>query len=123
MAKRKITTTEIAKTFLIKPKEIFKNELLDRIKIGELLYSKPLTGLSQLNEFKSEVFSWGDINREIIKRAFNNHYSEYYNEYAKLNTGSGLLDYFHGVDTDDPSYRLQQAKRELSNSISWLNDC
>lgn len=120
MAKQKASITEKPKSILIRPREVFKSELLDRIKIGEGLYNRPLTSVSQLSELNSEVFTWEDFNKELIKRSFNNHNSEYYDQYSKLNTSSGLLDYFKGVNTEDSSYKLNQAKQEILNSINWL---
>ena len=120
MAKQKSTITEKPKTILIRPREVFKNELLDRIKIGDDLYNRPLTDVSQLSGLNGEVYTWEDFKKELIKRSFNNHNSEYYDQYSKLNTSSGLLDYFKGVNTDHPSYKLNQAKQEIANSIKWL---
>lgn len=120
MAKQKSTTTQNLKTILIRPREVFKNELLDRINIGEKLYETSLADVSQLNELNDHVYSWEDFNKELIKRSFNNHQSEYYEEYLNLNTSSGLADYFRGVNTDNPSYKRDQAKQEILNSINWL---
>lgn len=120
MARQKITPVVKPKTVLVKPREVFKNELLDRIKIGEELFSRPVLDLKQLSQSNKDVYNWEDFNEELIKRSFNNQYSEYFDEYSKLNTMSGMMDYMQGVNTNHPSYQLQQAKQNIENSIGWL---
>ncbi len=112
--------TEKPKTVLIKPRGVFKNELLERIKIGDDLFNRTIENTEELDQLRKDRSSWHDYNKELIKRAFNNHDSEYYYQYSKLNTMSGMTDYLQGVNTDHPSYRLQQAKDEVENINTWL---
>lgn len=126
MARQKNIPAAKPKTVLIKPREVFKNELLDRIAIGQELFGRPVLDLEQLSQSNKDVYHWENINEEIIKRSFNNHYNdnnhynEYYDEYSKLNTMSGMMDYLEGVNTNHPSYKLKQAKQNIENSIGWL---
>lgn len=120
MARQKTTPVVKPKTVLAKPREVFKNELLDRIKIGEDLYARTVNETEQLTQLKIDTSSWDDYNEELIKRSFNNQDSEYFYEYSKLNSMSGVADYLQGVNTDHPSYRLKQAKDRIQNCIIWI---
>jgi hypothetical protein len=120
MARPKTTTALKPKTVLTKPREVFRNELLDRIKIGEELFNKPVTDLEQLSQLNREVFNWEDYNGELVKRSFNNQHSEYFDEYSRLNTMAGLMDYMKGVNTEHPSYKIKQVKEGIENSFNWL---
>src|SRR4051812_10851255 len=113
MARQKAIPALKPKTVLTKPREVFKNELLDRIKMGEELFNKPITDLEQLGQLNREVYNWEDYNEELIKRAFNNQHSEYFDEYSKLNTMAGVMDYMRGVNTEHPSYKIKQAKQGI----------
>jgi hypothetical protein len=120
MVKRKATQPERPKTVLIKPRDVFKKELLERIAIGEELHSKDIQNTDQLAELKKEAASWDDYNEELIKRSFNNQDSEYFLEYYRLNQMSGMYDYARGVDTNHPAYKLKQAKENIDNCVIWL---
>lgn len=50
MAKAKLNKQEVVKTVLIKPRESFKNEVLERILIGEELYNRVTLTADQLHE-------------------------------------------------------------------------
>jgi len=109
------------KSILVKSKDSFKNELLKRISIGENLFKREVVNIEQLHELNRDQFTWGDYNKELLKQSFNNHENEYLYDYSRLNSGSGIMDYFSGVDTNTNSYKINQTKNEIHNSINWLN--
>jgi ABC-type proline/glycine betaine transport system ATPase subunit len=120
MAKRRVNQPEKPKTVLIKPREVFKKELLERIALGEELYKKEIQDTVQLSELKKEAASWDDYNEELVKRSFNNQDSEYFYEYYRLNQMVGMLEYAKGINTDHPSYKLKLAKDRIDNCVTWL---
>jgi len=120
MAKRRVNPAEKPKTILIKPRDVFKKELLERIVLGEELHKKDVQDTEQLAALKKEATGWDDYNEELIKRSFNNQDSEYFSEYSRLNQMAGMYDYARGINTDHPSYKLKLAKENIDNCITWL---
>lgn len=117
------------KTYLIKAKDVFKNELEDRIKLGKALelhnlqpryrrsfggYISPVTEKEMtdyekdcLNEFRK----WTSYNSEFLKQAFDNPKNEYYQHYE----GSGMPFLFHGeIDL------IKVSKDELDEKLNYL---
>lgn len=122
MTTRKKHISERPKTILVKPREIFKKELLDRIALGKDLIGREIKTPEQLDNYNKDFSDWHDYNEELIKRAFNNQDSEYYYEYTQKNQTSGeVCDYFRGVNTDHPAYKVKMAKGEVENCLTILN--
>ena len=121
MATRKKQTTERPKTILIKPREVFKKELLERIAIGNDLHSRQITTMEQLELLNKDSSNWDDFNEELIKQAFNNQYSEYYHDYSRVNQMLGWRDYSRGVNTNSGEYKLKEAKEKIENCLTILN--
>jgi hypothetical protein len=120
MARPKSNPPIKPKTILVKPREVFKNELLERISIGEELHNRNINDTDQLSQLNRDAASWDDFNEELIKRSFNNKDSEYFYEYSKLNTMAGMADYLRGINTEHPSYKLKIAKEKIDNCVIWL---
>ncbi|MCD4665604.1 MAG: nucleotide-binding protein [Bacteroidales bacterium] len=120
MATRRKHTTVISKTLLVKPKEIFIKELLDRIILGEELLKREMQKLEQLVKYYKYFSDWNDYNEELIKRAFNNQRSEYYNKYSNINQGIGIYDYIRGIDTNQLAYKVDLAKKKVENCVMTL---
>jgi predicted nucleotide-binding protein len=120
MATRKKQPTEQPKTILIKPRDVFKSELSDRITIGEDLFNRNIQQFNELDKLKQDFSNWDDYNEELIKRAFNNQYSEYYHEYSRVNQMVGFYDYMRGVNTNNPAYKVKEAKEQIENCITIL---
>lgn len=112
--------TEIQNTFLVKPREMFKKELLDRIIIGENLLGIEIKDHNELDSINNNFPDWNDYNEELIKRAFNNQNSEYYHDYSIVNEGVGLFDYLRNVNTNSLSYQIKIAKEKITNSLTIL---
>ncbi len=123
MATKRKIVNEKPKTVLIKPREVFKRELANRVEIGKELLTRQsqIQTLDQLDQLNKDFANWDDYNEELIKQAFNNQYSEYYYEYSRVNQMSGFFDYMKGVNTDHPQYKINEAKHRIENSLTILN--
>ena len=120
MVTRKKMTTEVLKTVLVKPREVFRKELLDRIAIGEELQSRQITTMEQLAVLKTDFSNWDDFNKELIKRAFNNQYGEYFDEYSTVNEMIGFHAYASRINTNTGEYKLKNAKERIDNCLTIL---
>lgn len=120
MATRKKIITEVPKTVLVKPREVFRSELLDRINIGEELKSRHIKTLPELELIQTDFSNWDDFNEELIKQAFNNQYGEYYNEYSTVNAMIGFDAYAKRINTNTGEYKLQKVKTQIDNCLTIL---
>jgi len=120
MTTRKKQSIETPKTTLIKPRDVFKAELLERIKIGEELVGRNIKQVTELDILNKDFSNWDDYNEELIKQAFNNPYSEYYSEYSRVNQMVGFFGFRNNVNTNHPAYKLQLAKEKIENSMTIL---
>jgi len=109
-----------AKTKLIKPRELFTDELQDRIAKGKELQERKIDSIEQLSQLKKEYNNWDDFNEELLKQSFNNPQSEYYKNYSEVNRMVGMDDVLRRVDIDAPSYQLKQTKKYIENSLIVL---
>ncbi len=121
MATKKKQVTEQPKTVLIKPREVFKKELSDRIAIGEELLNRNIQQVPELEKLNKDSSNWDDYNEELIKRAFNNQYSEYYHEYSRVNQMVGFTGFGVHPDAHNPAYKLKLAKEKITNCLTILN--
>jgi len=121
MTTRKKQIIETPKTTLIKPKEVFKKELMARVEIGNELHLRQVTTMAQLEQLINDYANWNDFNDELIKQAFNNQYSEYYYQYSRVNQMTGFMDYTRGVNTKSSDYKIINAKEKVSNCLTILN--
>lgn len=119
------------KTLLIKPKDVFKMELEERLKIGKALglhnlqprYFKSLNGYTfpvSKNEMTenekgciNEFRKWTSYNSELLKQSFDNPNNEYCQQYE----GSGMRLMFLGhVDL------IKNYKDELDKKINYIEN-
>ena len=92
MAKSNIkTTTNREPTFLIKSKAKFKEELLERLTLGEELLKSDIKKLDDFEVLKSEYSSWHDYNLELLKQSFNDPFNEYRKDYDNIGQWSGFM--------------------------------
>lgn len=120
MATRKKQTTERPKTILIKPRGVFKAELLERITIGEKLLSRKIQQVPELETLNQDFSNWDDYNEELIKQAFNNQYSEYYHEYSRVNQMVGFTGFNRHPHADNPAYKLKLAQGKIGNCLTIM---
>lgn len=117
------------KTHLIKPKDVFKRELEERLKIGKALglhnlqprYFKSLNGYTfpvsknkitdDEQECINEFRKWTSFNSELLKQSFDNSNNEYYQHYE----GSGMILMFRGnIDL------IKTYKDELDKKMNYI---
>jgi hypothetical protein len=110
-----------AKTVLTKSKEKFKGLISEQVTIGEELYGRSVNTIEELSALEDAMYDWDEFNKEILKQSFNESYNEYYNKYSRINSMMGLYDYTAGIDTSDPQYKLESAKKKIKNCIVELN--
>src|ERR1700691_1359112 len=89
---KKMNPQPPAVTKLMKPRELFKNELIERISIGEELANRSINSEQDNIALYKDYSDWHDYNSELVKRAFNKPDSEYYNEYSDINRNIGFYD-------------------------------
>ena len=65
------TKPEREQTFLIKFKGVFKEELQERIFLGEELLKTNIQTMVDFERLKKEYSSWHDYNLELLKQSFN----------------------------------------------------
>jgi hypothetical protein len=70
--------------YLAKSKELFEDELSERIKIGEELLNKVIQNQADFSPLIDEHDHWHDYNSELISRAFNNPQSQYHYDYSRM---------------------------------------
>lgn len=110
------------KNLLTKPKEVFSKELKDRIQLGNKLYSHNINSIEEIEELALDFSSWDDINRELIKYAFQEPNNEHFEKYKGLNSYLGLADALNrNINTNQPKYKLNLLKKKIKNSIRFLH--
>ncbi len=78
--------TDNDKNKLAKPKNVFSNELQNRIQIGNELLKRQVSTVEEIEELTLDFSSWDDINRELIKYAFQKPDNEHFKKYESLNS-------------------------------------
>lgn len=92
MAKRTTKTIqEKEPTFLIKSKAKFKEELQERIILGDELLKTNIQTMDDFERLKNEYSSWHDYNLELLKQSFNKPYNEYRKHYDDIGSWSGFF--------------------------------
>lgn len=105
---------------MIKPREVFKKELAERIAIGQELHSRNVQRTEDLDQLKRDFSNWDDYNEELIKQAFNVPSNEYFQEYSGVNQMMGFFDSARRIDTSHPSYKLKLTKDKIDNCLIIL---
>jgi predicted nucleotide-binding protein len=85
MAKRTTNQPERQPTKLTVGKEFFRQQLEQRIGIGEELLKRPIQTYDQLEKAREDYYSWNDYNSELLKQSFNNEFNEYKESYDHAN--------------------------------------
>ena len=93
MAKRTTKPTpQREPTYLIKSKAVFKEELQERIILGEESLKTNIQTMDDFERLKKEFSSWHDYNLELLKQSFNEPYNEYRKQYDEVGSwGSFFL--------------------------------
>jgi hypothetical protein len=99
--------------------EDFKQQLTDRITVGEELYSRQVQNQDELNKLKSDVKLWDDYNLEMLKQVFNYPDNDYMNTYD--NAGYSFIGQLGVVSNDLIQTEKNFIKYKLENIKSLLN--
>lgn len=78
-------------TYLIKSKVKFREELRERITLGEELLKTKMQTTDDFEKLKKEFYSWNDYNLELLKQSFNNPYNEYRKHYNDVGSWGGFI--------------------------------
>ncbi len=114
--------TNNKKNTLKKSKTVFSDELNERIELGNELLSRKINTADELEELSLDFSSWEDINKELIKYAFEQPDNEHFKKYEVLHTYSGLADAFNrNINTNDYRYKLSALTKKIKGSIRFLN--
>jgi len=85
MAKKSLQPIpERESSFLVKSKEVFKEELNERILHGEEYLKLEIKTIDDFEMIKKEYSLWHDYNLELLKQTFNEPYNEYRKEYNEI---------------------------------------
>jgi predicted nucleotide-binding protein len=107
-------------TVLKKPREVFKKELEERIKLGKDLHSRHVTTMPELGQLKKDYANWDDFNEELLRRAFNKIENEYYNDYKNCTNWIGVDDVLYRRNTNTGEYKLNHEKLKVNASVTNL---
>lgn len=93
MRTKKTTTESGDKEFtsLIKPKNVFKTEIEDRIKLATDMLTKLKEQNADFPTVKREYLAWNDYNIELLKQSFNKPLNEYRKSYEHAGEWDGML--------------------------------
>lgn len=102
-------------SLLKKDKQIFIEELNDRVQIGEEIYDRLVQNAEQLSKAKDDFSNWDDYNSELLKQSFNNPDNEYKHDYDLVNTG-----WFISSEPRSLAERISEFKQEVKNKLNSL---
>lgn len=92
MTKRNTNTATYREpTYLIKSKATFKEELRERLTLGEELLKTVIQTMDDFEALKSEFSSWHDYNLELLKQSFSDPFNEYRKDYNDIGQWSGIM--------------------------------
>ncbi|WP_412559698.1 TIR domain-containing protein [Winogradskyella sp. MIT101101] len=110
------------KNTLKKPRAVFSDELKNRIELGNKLLTRKINTTDELDELYLDFYAWEDINKELIKYAFEQPDNEHFKKYEGLHTYSGFADAFNrNINTNDFQYKLNAQTKKIKGSIRFLN--
>jgi predicted nucleotide-binding protein len=120
MVKKAIQFVKPEVTVLKKSKYIFKNELEQRIALGQELSDRQVLNTEQLEKLKKDYYSWEDFNQELLRRSFNNLQNEYLNDYKNSTNMIGVDDVIYRRDRSSGEYKLNHEKQKINASVTNL---
>jgi predicted nucleotide-binding protein len=120
MTKKRISNQQMnPETFLIKSKDQFRTEILDRITLGKQLLESPIRTNEDFTKLRSDFSSWNDYNLELLKQSFSVEYNTYRKNYDDSGTWSGTRIRTVGATTQ-PGEQLQKLLNKISSKTSNL---
>jgi predicted nucleotide-binding protein len=101
--------------------EEFKSKLNDRIRHGEVLFSRPIKSDSEFSLLENDVHIWNDYNFEMLKQVFNYSDNDYMDQYN--HAGYTMLGQIGEVPNDPVltkknliNYKLKELKALLNKA-------
>ena len=117
MAKKSLKPIpERESSFLVKSKEVFKEELNERILHGEEYLKLEIKTIDDFEMIKKEYSLWHDYNLELLKQSFNEPYNEYRKEYDEIHS----LGYFFIVGTTSLAQEIKDFVDKFNSKVDSL---
>lgn len=117
MAKKSLQPIpERESSFLVKSKEVFKEELKERILYGEECLKLEIKTIDDFEMIKKEYSLWHDYNLELLKQSFNEPYNEYRKEYDEIHS----LGYFFIVGTTSLAQEIKDFVDKFNSKVDSL---
>ncbi len=120
MTKKKIVSqSNVEPTYLIKPKNVFKNELEDRIFKAQEFLKKNVQTQEDFATLRNDYSTWNDYNLELLKQSFNEPYNEYRKSYDNAGEWSGMMISTIGA-RNTPAEQFQKFISKFNSKIDNL---
>jgi predicted nucleotide-binding protein len=120
MATRKNTTQSPARFIVLNiSNQEFKQNLIERINIGEELYSRQIQNNGDYNKLESDCELWVDYNFEMLKQVFNYPDNDYMDSYN--HAGYSFLGQMGEVQNNPIQTKKNLIGYKLENLKSLLN--
>jgi predicted nucleotide-binding protein len=117
MAKKKNVANDLSENSkLIKSKEKFKEQIEERIRLGETLLKKPITTRDELDNRNFEYSLWNDFNLELLKQSFDIPNNEYKRHYVQAGNMLGFV-----FSNDTLENQIKDSNRILQKKIQALH--
>jgi predicted nucleotide-binding protein len=117
MAKKSLKPIpERESSFLVKSKEVLKEELNERILHGEEYLKLEIKTIDDFEMIKKEYSLWHDYNLELLKQSFNEPYNEYRKEYDEIHS----LGYFFIVGTTSLGQEIKDFVDKFNSKVDSL---
>jgi predicted nucleotide-binding protein len=119
MAQRRNKQIIREKTLLIKSNSVFKNELTERINLGNKIIENKIENLNSLMIAKHQFSEWSDYNLELLKQSFNVSGNEYWRSYDNAGMMIGLYSVTVGAGKDSEQI-ISEFLRKINSKIDYL---
>jgi predicted nucleotide-binding protein len=116
--KRETASSQLSPDCLIINKQDFKNQINDRITIGEELFSRQVTSNDGYDRLKNDVDIWSDYNFELLKQVFNNQTNNYMQSY--IDAGYTFLGQMGVIENNPVQTKKNLIAYKLNNLKSLL---
>ncbi len=106
------------KDLLIKPKSQFKDEIEDRINLGNELFKENISNHNELSSLTDRYNVWYEYNLELLKQSFDIPENEYYKDYKYRREFVGSITMGHIPTLQE---KLNDQREEIKNQLNKLN--
>ena len=110
------------RTALIIPRDIYKADLLELIKQGKEIVSRPINNDTDLSKRMSEYSDWFSLSLESLKSAFNKPFNEYRDDFHHAAELLGVVDVVNRNPVVNTfTYKRQQFIDKIESKLNVLN--